>query len=98
MDELLNAHYTMIKRYRDLIVSSNRGSLNRNYWINFCDTALTVDNSDKLSRWVGFIQGVLYVADLINLEQERDFSRSIYKSIYDSLGMNSETVVVLSER
>lgn len=90
MSELLEAHKTMIRRYRALLVSNS----GEQRWINYCDTALTLTNTDKLSRWVGFIQGVLFSQGQITIEEERDYSRDIYKPVYQALGMDSTTVDV----
>lgn len=37
---------------------------------------------DKTSRWIGFIQGVLYTDGLIDIKQERDFTRPLYHAVY----------------
>jgi hypothetical protein len=92
MDELLEAHYAMIQRYKVLLQTQSKVDVV--HWTNFSDTALTLTNSDKLSRWVGFLQGVLFSNDLISVDDERDFSRGIYKPIYDKIGFDSTTVNV----
>lgn len=92
MDALLEAHRLMIDRYRSLI--DDHGMPDRQRWLDYCDTALTISNTDKLSRWVGFIQGVLYAKGLITIEEERDHSRGIYKPVYDAMGVDSRTIDV----
>ena len=37
---------------------------------------------DKLSRWLGFIQGVLAVQGIIDVDEERDFTRPIFHKLY----------------
>jgi hypothetical protein len=66
----------------------------KEYWISYCETALTLTNSDKLSRWVGFLQGVLVSRNFIRVEEERNFTRTIYKPIYNQLGLDSSTITV----
>ena len=49
-----------------------------------CDTALseTEWTDDKISRWLGFIQGVMIMRGLLNVEEERDFSRPLFHQAY----------------
>lgn len=42
---------------------------------------------DKQSRWLGFIQGVLTVYDLLDVEKERDFSRPLFHKAYEGMGL-----------
>lgn len=37
---------------------------------------------DKISRWIGFIQGVMSVKGYISVNEERDFSRPLFHSVY----------------
>ena len=37
---------------------------------------------DKLSRWLGFVQGVMAVRGMISVEGERDFSRPLFHAAY----------------
>ena len=37
---------------------------------------------DKISRWFGFIQGVLTVNKVITVEEERQFTRMFFSYIY----------------
>lgn len=37
---------------------------------------------DKLSRWLGFVQGVLAAVGLIDVDAERDFSRPYLHAIH----------------
>lgn len=38
--------------------------------------------TDKMHRWLGFIQGVLCVTGFINVDEERDFSRPLLHSYH----------------
>ena len=40
--------------------------------------------NDKLGRWVGFIQGVMVMRGWIDVEEERDRTRPIFKQAYNS--------------
>jgi hypothetical protein len=44
---------------------------------------------DKLSRWLGFVQGVLYKENIIDVDIERDFSRPLFHDAYmrENLGI-----------
>lgn len=39
--------------------------------------------TDKLHRWLGFIQGVLSVVGIINVDEERDFTRPLLHSYHN---------------
>ena len=82
----------MIKRYRSIIEGKN--FKDEEFLLNFCDSALTLTNPDKLSRWVGYIQGVLIERGILDTKFERDVSREIYKPIYERLGYDTTTVEV----
>ncbi len=94
-DNLIDAHILMINRYRFLINASNLPD--KYFLLNFCDTAVTLTNTDKFSRWIGFLQGILFERGMIDIEEERNVSRQIYKPIYDALNMDSRTVDVKEE-
>ncbi len=92
MDELIRAHYFMIRRYRSII--EGRNFKDEEFLLNFCDSALSIANPDKLSRWIGYIQGVLIERGILDTKFERDVSREIYKPIYERLGYDTTTVEV----
>ncbi len=55
---------------------------------NMIDIALSEDMyEDKQSRWLGFIQGVMTVYDLLDVEDERDFSRPLFHKAYEEMGL-----------
>jgi hypothetical protein len=39
---------------------------------------------DKLSRWLGYIQGVLAARGIIDVQQERDLSRPLFHAAYSN--------------
>jgi hypothetical protein len=43
---------------------------------------------DKLSRWLGFIQGYIIFSGQSTVEIERDFSRPIFHKAYEADGIN----------
>jgi hypothetical protein len=44
--------------------------------------------TDKTNRWIGFVQGVLYVDGLIDIDTERDFTRPLFHQYYADNGIN----------
>ena len=50
---------------------------------------------DKSNRWVGYIQGVMCVYDVITTSEEREFTRPLFHAYYNSLNLSiPETVEV----
>lgn len=41
---------------------------------------------DKLSRWLGFVQGVLVMQGVITVDEEREFSRPLFHAAYQADG------------
>lgn len=48
---------------------------------------------DKTNRWIGFIQGVLWERELIDIDEEREFTRPLFHSYYESYGIEKPTSV-----
>lgn len=42
---------------------------------------------DKLSRWLGYIQGVLAVRGLIDVQEERELSRPLFHAAYGNASL-----------
>jgi hypothetical protein len=42
---------------------------------------------DKVSRWVGFIQGVLATKGLLSVSEERDRTRPLFHEAYAAMGL-----------
>jgi len=42
---------------------------------------------DKVSRWVGFIQGVLATQGLLSVAEERDRTRPLFHAAYFAMGI-----------
>ena len=62
--------------------------------IYMCNNADTM-YEDKMSRWLGFVQGVLYSRMLIDINEEREFSRPLFHEAYDKMGLEKpETVTI----
>ena len=67
--------------------------------INMAKTALNEDMvEDKQSRWLGFIQGVLIAKNLLDTEEERDFSRPLFQEVYKLNGIYQKTITIKEEK
>ena len=82
----------MLRRYKSIIINNNLPD--SQYLTAFCDTGQTITNPDKLSRWVGYIQGILCDRSILDVDFERDVSRELYKPIYEAMGYDTTTVTV----
>ncbi len=85
------ANNILFKRYIN-ILKENEHLLEEvdlvNQCMSLCKTAIEVDMlEDKQSRWLGFVQGVMIVYKLISVEEERDISRPLFHSAYESMGI-----------
>ena len=71
---------------------SQVGEINKEYLIGFCNKAIHCQMLvDKQSRWLGFLQGVLFSMGLITIQEEREFSRQLFQEIYRDHGLQQET-------
>lgn len=86
---LLEAHKIMMDRY--LYIAREIGD---EHLIKFCTASNDLVNPDKLSRWVGYVQGTLIERGVLDTKFERDFSRPIYQPIYAAQGYTTETIEI----
>lgn len=91
---LVDAHITMFRRYEDLLKSKGVISVCSNekptelphlFWM--CETMVNnlKDDDyplDKASRWLGYVQGCLVMKGMLNVDEERDFSRPLFSPHY----------------
>jgi hypothetical protein len=92
MNNLLEVHRHMIHRYIAVIEDSKIPDKDK--WVKYCETALTIENPDKLSRWLGCIQGILYSHYDLSIDEERDYSRDFYKPIYVAMGYDTLSITI----
>lgn len=38
---------------------------------------------DKMNRWLGFVQGVLIAADVLDVDDERNYTRPLFHELYE---------------
>lgn len=70
-------------RAPDSLAEDPRLSLSNLLWM--CDTGIAQGDSlpiDKISRWLGFIQGCLAMRGLILVDEEREVSRPLFHAAY----------------
>ena len=63
--------------------------------LNLCDKAIDrVDDFtiDKHSRWLGYIQGFLSAYGFIDVQEERDYTRGLYQTVYRKYNILQETI------
>lgn len=61
-----------------------------------CSTAIEHASTwpvDKLSRWLGFVQGVLTVQGILTVGEEREFSRPLFHAAYAELSLEAPASV-----
>jgi len=42
---------------------------------------------DKSNRWIGFVQGILFARDIIQIDEEREYSRGLFHAAYEEAGI-----------
>ncbi len=84
-NELFKRYSKLTKKNTDIFKNDEhlRIFLMTNYAMNFPENM----PSEKLSRWLGFIQGVLWVYGLIDIDQERKVSRFFIHKAYINSGI-----------
>lgn len=81
----------MFQRYLDIVrryLDDTTNDDGRLGWL--CQTAIEQGATmplDKLSRWLGFVQGQLEALELITIDGERDYSRPLFHAAYKKDGI-----------
>ena len=52
---------------------------------------------DKVSRWLGFVQGIMYSQGLLHIEEERDYSRPLFHEAYKEMGLEPPPSINVEE-
>jgi hypothetical protein len=84
MDKIIK---TLVERYKEKIKDKTFGEKEYNQihimkMLNELEENSNIWSDDKLNRWLGYIQGVLTVFNIIDVDEERDFSRSLFHNYY----------------
>jgi len=97
-DALVQQNRKLLKEYKDLLIREMyRRDCNEedlSICVSMCAASETIENGDKLSRWVGFVQGILYVEGVLSIEDMRNSTRESYCNIYSRFGLPIESVNV----
>lgn len=91
-DDILVVNITLFKRYLTFIQENDYriGNVRK-----LCEIAIEGEEPmtmDKQSRWLGYVQGVLFMGGLIDLEEERSISRNMYQAVYRKHGIKQDTL------
>lgn len=82
--ELCKRYIEVLTPLKDIEKDSFEYTSN-NHLIGMCQNILN-DNSlpeDKISRWIGFVQGVMTMKGYTTVNTERDFSRPLFHKVYN---------------
>lgn len=95
------ASVTLFERYSAVLkplpeFDSTVDGCSREHLLWMCQTAIENATSwpvDKLSRWLGFVQGVLTLRGLLTVDGEREFSRPLFHAAYADQGQEAPASV-----
>ena len=81
----------LVKRYIELLKSTDieidtNPDTSVEHLIKMCEAIIEESNQwpdDKTSRWLGYIQGVMCVYNIINVSKERYISRELFHKVYE---------------
>jgi len=92
---------TLFKNYRTILLKVTKDPLAENPRLSIenllwmCEEGINSGDAlpfDKVSRWLGFIQGCLAMRMLIDVDEERDISRPMFREGYALTGSLPETL------
>jgi len=95
MSPIRLASCELVKRYVEILKDEPESEINVRL-IKMCETILDRKVSmydDKISRWLGFIQGVMFSQYLISIEDERNISRALFYKAYEEMGLSKPQVI-----
>lgn len=85
-----DATIELTKRYKTILepivdIDSHLDKISNKNLLWMCERIINDDMpDDKLSRWIGFIQGVMAVKGYISVDEERYFSRPLFHEEYEN--------------
>ena len=89
MTPLIKAHQELFRRYNHIAQNNkNKMPSEQVYRIHMMGIhAISHDDMylEKMSEWVGFIQGILYSNGIINIDKERKLSEKLLKDAYKEM-------------
>ena len=98
MTEIQKVNIQLFKRYKK-VANDYKKYADDEIFIrvkDMIDVALKEEMlEDKQSRWLGFVQGVLVMYELICIEDEREFSRPLFHEAYEKMGIKKPKTISL---
>lgn len=87
--ELATRYIEILTPIRDLDRHLNPQKTSNNHLMNMLSTILENDTlpEDKISRWIGFIQGVLIMKGYVSVSTEHNVARPLFHKVYESNGI-----------
>jgi hypothetical protein len=86
LGEMLMNNYTRQQLIVEVVKETDVANL---YWmLNQATKMVDVWPTDKTSRWIGFIQGVLAVKGILSVGEERDRTRPFFHAAYEAMGID----------
>jgi len=82
--DLFFGYKMLIVENRDKLDAFNN-DCNSDSLLSLCNEAINNAKDypfDKMNRWLGFVQGVLVVAQVITVHEERSYTRPIFHKLY----------------
>lgn len=84
--EIMFSRYLEVIQQNKSVLNSAQPKCSGEHLERLCIEALNHSQNypyDKLSRWLGFVQGILCVYGLIDVDTERNFSRPIFHALHN---------------
>jgi len=93
---IIEANNILLNRYLNIVNDVKKSTPNIELVKKMCIAGVEVVMlEDKQSRWLGFVQGVLFSEQLIDINVERNFSRELYHSVYKKLNIDKPDTISL---
>lgn len=91
----------MFLRYRNMLCDSDFlvGPSTKEHLIELIDIAVSKGNTfptDKLNRWLGFVQAIVIFNNLTSVQEERDYSRPWFHAAYQNEGIDIPETIDLT--
>jgi hypothetical protein len=98
IETIKDVNLILFKRYQSILNDSSIDIENKFLFRakKMIDVALSEDMfEDKQSRWLGFIQGIMTEYNLLDIEEERNFSRPLFHKAYEKMGLKEPISISL---
>lgn len=82
--DINDANLLVVKHLQELCVQREYKNEHISNMLNTLHNNVNDWPVDKTSRWIGFIQGVMYKDGVLDIDEERDFTRPIFHKVYDN--------------